>query len=179
MNSGRLGSVLPKEYSAENCSIARVMELIGERWTPLILRDAFFGIRRFADFADHLAIPRAVLTDRLRTLVQRGVLERRRYSEQPPRQEYVLTDLGVSLWPVLYQISQWGERHLNEGPPRRLFRHADCRTELDGYGFCPACAVLVPASGVEVDNGPGAADHDDRVSRAMVMPRPLLRPIQS
>ncbi|MDA0563999.1 helix-turn-helix transcriptional regulator [Streptomonospora sp. S1-112] len=169
--------MLPKDYADQNCSIARVLELIGERWTVLILRDAFFGVRRFADFAEHLGVPRAVLTDRLRTLVDNGILARRRYSEQPPRDEYVLTDLGVSLWPVLYAMSQWGEAHLSAGGPRRVFRHAACGTGLDAHGFCPRCRTAVPAPDVVMDDGPAAPARDNRVSRRLTVPRRLLTPL--
>src|SRR6476659_5502724 len=99
--------MLGKDYEKQDCSIARTLEVIGERWTLLVVRDVFYGVRRFSDFQAHLDIPRAVLTARLSALVDGGVLERRRYRDSPPRDEYVLTEAGVALWPAVYALAQW------------------------------------------------------------------------
>src|ERR671914_269155 len=95
---------LGKDYAGQDCSIAQALELIGERWTLLIVRDAFYGVRRYSDFLAHLDIPRAVLAERLTALTAAGVLERRRYQESPPREEYVLTTMGVDLFPIVYTL---------------------------------------------------------------------------
>src|SRR5262249_52054022 len=98
--------------SSLNCSIARTLDVVGERWTLLVLRDAFNGVRRFEDFPASLPLARNVLTDRLQTLVEHGILQRRRYQERPPRYEYRLTEKGFELYPVLIALLQWGDRHL-------------------------------------------------------------------
>ena len=99
---------LGKDYELQDCPIARALELVGERWTILVIRDCFFGVRRFNDFLVHLDIPRAVLTNRLERLVSGGMLERREY--RPGRNEYLLTDRGRSLWPILHSLAEWGDQ---------------------------------------------------------------------
>jgi DNA-binding HxlR family transcriptional regulator len=169
---------LAKTYTRQDCSLARALEQVGERWTMLVLRDAFYGVRRYGDFLAHLDIPRAVLSDRLKTLVDVGVLEKRRYQDAPPRDEYVLTERGRELWPVIYGLAQWGERHLSTAP-RRLFSHAHCGEQLDATGACPQCERKVPPEDIDVQPGPGA-DPDmrqDPVSQALQHKRRLLTPL--
>lgn len=170
---------LGRYYEGQDCSLARALELLGERWTMLLVRDAFYGVRRYADFLAHLDIPRAVLADRLRTLTEAGVLARRRYSDSPPRDEYVLTDRGRELWAPFYLLSQWGERHLSAAGPRRLFAHADCGTLLDPTGACPRCGRLAPPEEIEMRPGPGQQDdhRTDPVSQALRRPHRLLQPL--
>ncbi|MGK5739944.1 winged helix-turn-helix transcriptional regulator [Micromonospora sp. URMC 103] len=172
---------LGKSYEGQNCSLAKALELVGERWTLLIVRDAFYGVRRYGDFLTHLDIPRAVLADRLATLVDAGILERRRYQDSPPRDEYLLTDRGSQLWSVIYPLMSWSERHFAVGEPLRTFRHAACGTELDPAGRCPTCGhVDVPPGDVEVSAGPGvpAQLRQDAVSVALRQrPHRLLRPL--
>lgn len=105
-----------------DCSIARTVDMLGDWWTPLVVRQAFLGARRFDEFHTALGIPRNVLTERLRTLEDRGVLERRQYHDRPPRFEYRLTDKGIGLYPVLVAMMGWGDRWLDwpDGPPVRL-----------------------------------------------------------
>lgn len=95
----------------QDCSIARALYLVGERWTLLILRDVFLGLHRFDDLQDELGIARSMLADRLRGLVDEGILERRQYSDRPPRHEYHLTAKGRDLQPVLTALQLWGDRH--------------------------------------------------------------------
>src|SRR3712207_8670659 len=104
--------VLHNTYAGQQCSVARALEIIGERWTILIVRDAFMGVRRFDDFQRSLGVARNVLNARLHRLVEAGVLERRRYQERPPRYEYRLTEMGRDLWPAVVALMQWGDRHL-------------------------------------------------------------------
>lgn len=101
---------MTKDFSAMDCSVARTLEVIGERWSLLILRDAFYGVRRFDDFRRDLGVARNVLTDRLTKLVDQGVLERRQYEERPPRFEYRLTEKGRDLLPVLLAMMAWGDK---------------------------------------------------------------------
>jgi DNA-binding HxlR family transcriptional regulator len=170
---------LGRDYPGQDCALARALELIGERWTMLVLRDAFYGVRRFGDFHDHLAAPRAVLTERLATLVDAGVLTRRRYQQSPPRDEYVLTARGRELWPCVYTLAYWGERHLSDGGARRTFHHVACGRRLDPLGGCPRCGTPVPAADVEVRPGPGLGHAaTDPVSLALSAPRRLLVPLR-
>jgi DNA-binding HxlR family transcriptional regulator len=170
---------LGKDYATQECSIARALEIVGERWTLLVVRDALYGVRRYNDFLVHLGIPRAVLAARLQALTAEGILEKRRYQESPPRDEYVLTDRGIALWPTLRSLGLWGREHFSESR-LRYFRHAACGTELGPYGECPACAMVVPVPDVEMTPGPGLdPDPADPVSRALLGPRRLLEPIET
>src|SRR3954462_3449695 len=103
--------MLHRTYENQVCSAARALEIVGERWTLLILRDALLGIRRFDDFQASLGIARNVLADRLGRLVEAGVLERRPYCERPLRHEYRLTAKSRDLWPVVHALVSWGDRH--------------------------------------------------------------------
>jgi DNA-binding HxlR family transcriptional regulator len=136
-----------KSFSTMQCPIARGLEQVGEWWTILILRDAFRGLRRFEEFRDHLGIAPTMLTKRLNTLVESGLLERRRYNEHPPRDEYVLTDVGIDFRPVLLAMMAFGNRHFP--PDRQSVRIVNLSTGE------PVDPVLVdPATGLRVD-GPG------------------------
>ncbi|MFD8688346.1 winged helix-turn-helix transcriptional regulator [Streptomyces sp. NPDC059651] len=171
---------LGKDYANQQCSIARALEVVGERWTLLVLRDALYGVRRYNDFLVHLGIPRAVLASRLQSLIEAGLLEKRRYQESPPREEYVLTDSGKALWPVLRTLGAWGRDHLPGTLPTRVFVHASCGTELGAYGECPACSVSVPPEDVEMRPGPGLdKDTGNPVARALLTPRRLLMPLEA
>lgn len=105
-----------------DCSIARTVDLLGDWWTPLVVRQAFLGARRFDDFQSSLGIPRNVLAERLRTLVEHDILERRPYSERPPRSEYRLTEKGIGLFGVIVAMMKWGDEWLDwpDGPPIQL-----------------------------------------------------------
>ncbi|KAA6217849.1 winged helix-turn-helix transcriptional regulator [Streptomyces filamentosus] len=169
---------LGKDYVQQQCSIARALEVVGERWTLLVVRDAFYGVRRYSDFLSHLGAPRAVLAARLQALVDVGVLDRRRYQDAPPRDEYVLTDRGLALWPVLRALGAWGRDELPGTTPMRHFHHIVCGTELATNGECPACGVPVPPADVEMRPGTGLdPDPADPVARALLRPRRLLVPL--
>ncbi|WP_268835771.1 winged helix-turn-helix transcriptional regulator [Streptomyces olivochromogenes] len=169
---------LGKDYATQECSIARALEIVGERWTLLVVRDALYGVRRYNDFLVHLGVPRAVLSARLKTLTEEGILEKRRYQESPPRDEYVLTERGIALWPALRALGLWGREHFTERPLRR-FQHVNCGTELGPYGECPACGTFVPAADVLSVPGEGLdPDPADPVSRALLKPKRLLEPIE-
>ena len=115
---------LPREYTAESCPIARSLEIVGERWTLLVIRDAFYGVRRFSDFRAHLDIPKAVLTDRLSLLVGEGVLVKE--AGDRGRDEYTLTPKGRRLWPAIWSLVSWGNENYVDQSQRRSYRHADC-----------------------------------------------------
>src|SRR4051794_7041274 len=149
--------VLPRTYDQQVCSIARALEVIGDRWTLLVVRDALLGVKRFQDFEEGLGIPKKVLTDRLQRLVDEGILERRLYQQRPERHEYVLTDKGRGLWRVLAQLLMWGDQHYvgQDGPPR-LMRHRGCGGRLDFSLRCKKCgAEIKEARDVNVAPGPG------------------------
>ncbi|MBK9178180.1 MAG: helix-turn-helix transcriptional regulator [Acidimicrobiales bacterium] len=139
-----------------SCSIARTLEVIGDRWTILVLRDAFRGIRRFDDFRRDLGIARPVLADRLRKLVEHGVLEKRQYQAHPPRFEYRLTPMGVDLSPALVALMRWGDRWLSggAGPPTVLV-HAPCGHELDQPFVCWECNQTFSPPAIRSRPGPG------------------------
>jgi DNA-binding HxlR family transcriptional regulator len=113
--------VLKRDYvGQELCSVARTLEIIGDRWTWLIIRDAFLGVSRFRQFQESLGVAPNVLNERLDRLVDQGVFERRPYSERPPRYEYRLTRKGEDLFTALNALRQWGDRYLCEQPMRLL-----------------------------------------------------------
>jgi DNA-binding HxlR family transcriptional regulator len=167
---------LGSDYAGQTCPLARSLEIVGERWTLLILRDLFFGVCRFTDLQTRLDIPRAVLSTRIAALVERGIVERRPY--RPGRDELVLTERGRELWPMLYGFMQWGERHLVDDGPIRRFFHAACGTELTPGGDCPACGVEPAPEDVETRPGGSGTRRDDPVSRMLREPRRLLTPVR-
>jgi DNA-binding HxlR family transcriptional regulator len=150
--------MLGRGYEGQVCSIARSLEIVGERWTLLVLRDAFLGVRRFEDFQRSLGIARNVLTERLGRLVDEGVLERRRYQERPERFEYRLTAKGVELWPVMVHLLQWGDRHYAEdaGPPMVL-THRDCGGAVGERLDCAKCGAALGARDVVATRRAAAA----------------------
>ena len=121
-----------------SCSIGRAMEILGERWTYLILRESFYGVRRFSDMQRNLGIARNILSTRLQTLVANGILERRLYQEEPPRHEYRLTEAGRDLYPAIVTLMRWGDRHLSTDAPVVL-RHNSCGHEADPLLVCSHC----------------------------------------
>ncbi len=146
-----------------SCSIARALEIVGDRWTILILRDAFRGLRRFDELQRDLEIPRAVLSDRLRKLVEAGVLSRRRYQERPDRYEYRLTSMGRQLSPILVALMQWGDRWLSgpRGAPTLLV-HDRCGTEVDLGFHCGTCDEDFSPTDITSRPGPGRLGKDPR-----------------
>ena len=155
---GYADCVLGNTYSGQTCSIARSLDLIGERWTILIVRDAFLGVRRFDDFQRSLGVARNVLQGRLERLVEGGILERVRYQERPERFEYRLTEKGVDLWPVVVSLLAWGDRHAApEGPPVVL-EHRDCGGRVNDRRICESCGELLGPRDVRARRGPGFGD---------------------
>nr|WP_246400612.1 helix-turn-helix domain-containing protein [Jiangella mangrovi] len=139
------------------CSIARTLDIAGEPWSPLIIRDVWVGIRRFDELQRDLGISRKVLTERLSWLVRNGVLERRPYSDRPARYEYVLTQKGLELTEVLMVISAWGDRWTaGEAGPPTLLRHRSCGKHVHAEVRCSHCGELLHGDEVDVEDGPGA-----------------------
>lgn len=131
--------MLGREYD-QDCSIARTLEVLGERWTLLVIRDVFNGKRRFEQIAENLGVARNVLSARLVWLVEEGILEKRAYQERPARYEYFLTEKGLDLWPVMVSLLHWGDRHLAppEGPPAVIV-HKECGGTVDDRRVCERC----------------------------------------
>lgn len=150
--------VLHNTYAGQQCSVARALEVVGERWTLLILRDAFLGVRRFDQFQQSLGIARNVLNTRLQRLVEAGLLERTQYQERPARYEYRLTAMGLDLWPAVVALMKWGDTYLagDAGPPMVL-THRECGGTIDDRRTCERCGAVVAARDVLALAGPGAA----------------------
>ena len=129
------------DFDTAGCSIQKTLDVIGEKWTVLILREAFNGVRRFDQIRDHVGVSDPVLSDRLRTLVAAGVLEVRPYREQGqrPRKEYRLTDKGLDLYPVMISLLKWGDEHCAnaDGPPLEVL-HRDCGEPVRAVVECAA-----------------------------------------
>lgn len=142
-----------------NCSVAQSLEVIGEWWTLLIVRDAFFGVTRFEEFHERLGIARNILATRLDTLTEAGVFERRCYDEARGRYDYLLTDKGRALWPVLAAIVKWGDEWLL-GPGREPISlvHRACGQPTHGVLVCEHCAEPLGPREVKAVPGPGAGD---------------------
>ncbi len=135
--------MLKRDYPSQYCPVAATLEVVGERWTLLIVRDIFLGIRRFDDLQRDLGVARNVLQSRLERLVEEGILLKRPYQERPLRSEYRLTEKGADLWPVLVALLQWGDRYGREGERPMILQHRDCGGELDDRRRCLACGADV------------------------------------
>jgi DNA-binding HxlR family transcriptional regulator len=148
--------MLGRTYDDQVCSIARALEVLGERWTLLIVRDAMMGLRRFDDFQHSLGLARNVLADRLGRLVEAGILERVPYQDRPVRHEYRLTQMGRELGTPVISLMHWGDRHLAgpDGPPR-LTLHRDCGGTVALTFTCTGCGGTVAPGQVDVVAGPG------------------------
>jgi DNA-binding HxlR family transcriptional regulator len=163
---------LPREYPAESCPIARSLEIVGERWTLLILRDAFYGVRRFSDLHRHLGIPKAVLSERLGFLVEQGVLTK-------DSGEYRVTVKGRQLWPLIWSMITWGNENYVDKPNRRTYRHADCGGTIGPDRVCHRCAHVPDVAHLVAHppQRPRDPNRDDPVSRALRRPHRMLEPI--
>jgi DNA-binding HxlR family transcriptional regulator len=165
---------LPREYASQSCPIARSLEVVGERWTLLIIRDAFYGVCRFSDFSRHLGIPRAVLADRLALLVREGVL-----AKTAANSEYALTEKGQRLWPVLRALIDWGDDNYVDPENQRSYRHADCAGTVGGDGSCSDCGRTPEISELVVHPPARPRPHrEESISAALRRPHRLLEPIR-
>ena len=145
------------DFGDMDCSIARTLHVAGEPWSPLIVRDVLAGIRRFDDIQRDLGISRKVLAERLRHLVEAEMLERRPYSQRPPRHEYVLTRKGFGFVDVLMAMAAWGDQWTaGEAGPPVLRRHRACGQITQIQLHCAACGEILTAADVDVEPGPGA-----------------------
>lgn len=134
--------MLARDYDLD-CSIARSLELIGERWSLLVIRDVFLGNRRFDEIQSSLGIARNVLASRLTRLLDEGILEKRAYQDRPPRYEYFLTEKGLDLWPTLVALMAYGDKHMladDQEPPVRIV-HKDCGGRVNDRRICERCGA--------------------------------------
>jgi DNA-binding HxlR family transcriptional regulator len=140
------------------CSVARTVDILGDWWTPLVLRECYLGVRRFDDFQRNLGIGRNILTRRLTRLVDEGMLDRRPYQDHPPRHEYVLTPKGRDFFPVIAAIMRWGDTWLGDdaGPPVVL-RHTTCDHDMQADVVCSHCGDPLALGDVRGRPGPGAS----------------------
>ena len=144
------------QLSAMPCSVARGLAVIGDRWTLMILRDCFLGVRRFDDFQQSLGISRTIVSDRLATLVSEGVLYRAPAGSAQHRREYRLTDKGLELYPVVMAIVGWGNRHYaDENGPPVLHRHEVCGHDMTSMATCSHCHEPLDPRTVTVRTNPG------------------------
>lgn len=145
------------DYTNERCSVAATLEVVGDPWTLLILRDAFAGVKRFEQWQERLGVARNVLAARLKSLVSHGVMETRRYSERPPRHEYWLTQKGLALAPVLLTMAEWGDRHVygRDNSPV-LFTHKACGCAFHPVLACETCGEVVDRR--DLERGPRKTD---------------------
>ncbi|REF00013.1 winged helix-turn-helix transcriptional regulator [Thermomonospora umbrina] len=148
--------MLGKTYESQVCSIARALELIGERWSLLIVRDAVFGgATRYSDFQRNLGVATNILKARLDGFVEAGIMRRHRYSEQPVLHEYLLTDKGRALAPALVALSEWGDRWATDGEPPILYTHSVCGSGITQQTTCAHCGLVNDPTEIQAVIGPG------------------------
>lgn len=158
------------DFSAMDCSVARTLEAVGDRWSLLIVRDAFYGLRRFEEFTDDLGIARNVLTDRLGKLVDQGIFDRVAYEDRPPRFEYVLTAKGRDLVGVVLAMAAWGDRWAGDDPePPVRFDHRTCgATGITPTVVCDGCGEPLELGQVRAHPVPATRARTDAPSMAPV-----------
>jgi DNA-binding HxlR family transcriptional regulator len=167
---------LRREYDGELCPVARSLEIIGERWTLLIIRDAFYGVTRFNDFRSHLGLPPAVLSERLRLLQEHGIVTAAEAAHG--RDEYRLTAKGEQLWPMVWAMMHWGDQHYVEKNRRRPIVHHQCGGRLTPLGNCARCGMVPSPRDLEVHpRRLSDFTRDDRISRLLHKPHRLLEPL--
>lgn len=155
MGSQDVLATTDRDAAQAGCSIQRTLDLVGDRWTLLILRDIFRGVHRFSQIQSDLGIARNLLTDRLANLVEHGILQKVAYQDRPTRHEYRLTPKGVDLSPALIALMRWGDEWASGGQPPTVLVHSDCGTQLAQVLTCPACDEDVSPSQIRSRPGPG------------------------
>lgn len=158
--------MLGSDYPTQTCSIATTLEVVGERWSLLIVREILLGVRRFDEIQSDLGVARNVLQSRLQRLLEHGVLEKRRYQERPERYEYLLTDKGLDLWPAVIALMQWGDRYGAPAGPPTVVTHRDCGGAVDAHRLCTSCGARLTARDVIARPGPGATENHPLRRRA-------------
>lgn len=148
--------MLGKDYQGQVCSVAGALAIVGERWTLLVLRDIFIGLRRFDELQATQGVARNVLAKRLKDLVAAGILAKKQYQERPARYEYRLTESGLELWPVIVELMLWGDRHAVPAGPPLVLQHKECGGALGPRRICSKCGMVLEVRDVEPCAGPGA-----------------------
>jgi DNA-binding HxlR family transcriptional regulator len=166
---------LGTDYAGQDCSVARALEVVGERWTLLIVRDLFYGIRRYNDLRKHIGLPPATLTDRLTSLIAHGVVAR--VAGEGARDEYELTAKGASLWPVIYGLAQWGGANYVADDKRMRYTHRADGGVIRADGVCPDCGEIPEATDIVIQKRSTAAT--DPFSIALREPHRLLEPLRA
>jgi DNA-binding HxlR family transcriptional regulator len=153
---GMIANMLGKTYEDQVCSIARALEVVGERWSLLIIRNALFaGSTRYSDFQRSLGIATNVLKSRLDGFVDAGIMRRHQYSEQPELYEYLLTEKGRDLAPALIALTEWGDRWSAPDGPPILYSHTVCGSAISHEVVCAACGRVDDPAEVQAEPGPG------------------------
>jgi DNA-binding HxlR family transcriptional regulator len=148
-----------KSFADMHCSVAQCLEVVGEWWSMLIIRDAFLGVTRFDQFQERLGIARNILNQRLNRLVEEGVFDKVAYSDHPPRYDYRLTAKGRDLWPIVTAMRQWGDKYAApDGPPLKVV-HKKCGQIAQAQMTCTECGEPLTARDVRALRGPGDLDH--------------------
>ena len=160
--------MLGYEYEGQICSIARSLELVGERWTLLVVREIFHGRRKFSEMQRSLGVARNVLTARLQRMADEGIIEKRPYSARPERYEYFLTDKGLDLWPVMIALMQWGDKYEQqpEGRPSIVVHKGECGGEIDDRRICTKCGKKLTVREATAIEGPGMKASLERIKAA-------------
>ena len=166
---------LGTDYTGQDCAVARSLEVVGERWTLLIIRDLFYGIRRYSELRKHIGLPPATLTDRLNHLVEEGVVDR--VAGSGARDEYELTAKGETLWPVVVGLAQWGNKNYVEPERRMHYKHRTDGGDLNANGSCSICGAIPEASDVVVQKT--TPYPNDIFGAALKEPHRLLAPLRS
>lgn len=164
---------LGTRYQIEDCGVARTLDIVGERWTLLIVSNLFFGLRRYSDVRKRIGISPAVLTQRLNGLMEEGLVAR--VPGAGAHDEYELTPRGETLWPVVSALVQWGNRNYLEPRFRQEFTHHRCGTALDAAGFCERCKIVPSAHDVDRQPRPIDLEPDPAVGQD-AWPQRLLEP---
>lgn len=163
--------MLHRDYPDQLCSIAKSLEVIGERWSLLIVRDVFNGNRRFGEIQTSLGVARNILAARLQKLVDEDILERRQYQASPPRHEYFLTEKGLDLWPTLIALLNWGDRYSpSPGGAPKVILHKVCGGQVSERGVCESCGKVLHARDAVQVPGPGRLAHDTALAVAELDP---------
>ena len=159
--------MLGNEYDSQVCSIAGALDVVGERWSLLIVRNVLLGLRRFDEIQENLGIARNVLQAHLTRLQEHGVIDKRLYQEHPTRYEYRLTEKGLDLWPTIVALMQWGDRYaVPAGGPVVLLEHRGCGGAVDEHRVCAACGAKLSVRDARAVAGPGAPPDHPLLRRA-------------
>ncbi len=163
------------DIDSEVCSVARTLSVVGDRWTLLVLRDCFLGTRRFEEFQKSIGMSRHRLTDRLNKLVENALLEKKQYQNNPPRSEYVLTQKGLDIYPVLVSLTGWGNKWMDDGDGIPLeYHHKGCDHQTQPVLSCDHCGEQLGPRDVRVVPGPGIIEKFKRGERPVYIPKKLV-----